>query len=154
MCVTDLAENTHIVILLKILKVLGNCRFGLRSRTKNQSQNYENTPPPLGKTKKKHMIFILKVLYPCPSPTQDYIVFSVRISLPSLYQLASSSLYFFLSIVHYFPCDHVSGPDSSSSFVSVIPVCIITTAVLQFLTSCYDLRGSLKSASVHQPLIC
>lgn len=34
MCVTNLAENTHIVILLKILKGLGNCSVGLRSRTR------------------------------------------------------------------------------------------------------------------------
>lgn len=34
MSVTNLAENIHIVILLKILKGLGNCRVGLRCRTK------------------------------------------------------------------------------------------------------------------------
>lgn len=56
------------------------------------------------------MIIIKKIFYPCPFPTQDYIVLSVRTSLPSSY-----TLYFFLNIIHYFPCDYLSGTDSSCS---------------------------------------
>lgn len=149
MRVTNLAENTHIVISLKILKGLGNCRVGLRSRTKKlviDLWKYSTTPRE--NTEKAHDLY-LKCFLSCPFSTQDYNVFSIRTSLPSSY-----SLYFFLNITYDLPCDHLSRPGSSCSFVSIIPISnIITTAVLQFMTFSYDLRGSLKSPSVPQLLI-
>lgn len=75
------------------------------------------------------MIVIKKFFYPCPFSTQDHIILSVRTSLPSSYTLYFSWTSFIIFLVTI-----SLGLIAPALVLYIIPVHIVSIAVLQFMT--------------------